>query len=279
LCTVQVAGTRELVGPGGVEVKPPWQVIAGHDPSPAPSGNYYAIFKRWRTADCWQNPAPGRLGGTVGGFYQDLGAEPASPADAAAWRAAGSPSHWQSWQDSHVSDSARPGPDSPTPAKLSADAGEEPWGRDASLPADPAKLKATLLAHIPGPDDAGTKYILRSEKVTYQWYHHDQYVNYLYGIMNLQVRAAVRASALELLADVPGITMRPGVTLPGGMTGTSVWEAPDGPGSFEVIDPATARLIGGETIVTRPTPGAPVGAVIDYWMVVSERWTNHLLKG
>ena len=262
-CSQAVSGTRELVGPDDTLLPAPWVAGGQHVPARAPAGYRYAIFTRALTEDCLENPRPGWPGGTVGGFAQSLGARPASPADAAAWRRSGSPDHWKAWYAPQIV-SSQPGPRQPTGAKT----GQEPWGSDASLPADPAKLRAVFLAH-PEP------YFYSSNPAQTRPTQSQELTSAALAVMNGPVTLAVRAAAFQVLAGVPGIVMKPGVRDPEGRVGTAVWLSQAGQSvEWSVVDPATGSLLADENVALRPIAGAPAGTVLDYTAFVSARWTN-----
>jgi hypothetical protein len=262
-CSQAISGSRELVGPDDTLLPAPWLDGARRVSAAAPAGYRYAIFTRALTEDCLENPRPGWPGGTVGGFYQSLGARPASPADVAAWHRAGSPDRWKAWYASQTI-SGQPGARHPTGSKT----GQEPWGSDASLPADPARLRAVFLAH-PLPDfyasgPAQTR-PTQSQELTMA----------ALTVMNDSVTPAVRAAAFQVLADVRGIVMKPGVRDPEGRAGTAVWLIGNGRSAqWSIVDPATGSLLDYEEVAWRPTAGAPAGTVLDYTAFVGARWTN-----
>ena len=258
-CSQTVSGTRELVGPGNTLLPPPWVDSARHASATAPPGYRYAIFSRSLAEDCLANPRPGWAGGSIGGFYQSLGTQPASPADAAAWRRAGSPDHWKAWYAPKVV-SRQAGPRQPAGAKP----GQAPWGSDASLPADPAKLRAIFLAHplpySPSPDPTNDQEVATAAL----------------RVMSGPVSPAVRAAAYQVLASVPGIQMKPGVRDPGGHVGTAVWMSQPGQPILEwtIVDPATGNLLSYEDVAQRPIAGAPAGTVLDYALFIGAHWTD-----
>lgn len=257
-CSVIVAGSRELIGAGGKEISPGWLDGAAHVPASAPAGYRYAIFGRARMLSCLELRGPGWPGGTVGGSYQSLGARPASPADFAAWRRDGSPDRWQAWYASQTI-SAHPGPRQWTGPKIGA---KPTWEKtDASLPSDPAKLKAVLLASIRGlPDQAA------------------QLFGAAMGLMNGPVTAAVRAAAYQVLAGIKGVQMKAGMSDPEGQAGTAVWLGQPGrvPASFQLVDPASGRVLADMEIARTWVEGSPPGTILYYTATLSSRWTNHL---
>jgi hypothetical protein len=96
------------------------------------------------------------------------------------------------------------------------------------------------------------------------------------------VRPAVRAAAFRVLAGVPGVRMRPGVTDPEGQTGTAIWQ--DSwigaylryETTFDIIDPQTGNMLGDETVAQTPVAGAAPGTVLFYDATTSARWTSQL---
>jgi hypothetical protein len=259
-CNTSIAGTREIVGPGERLLPAPWVDGAGDGPAAKPAGYKYAIFTRYRSGTCMVNS-----GSTAGGFNQALGAKPASTADAAAWRRDGSPDRWRAWFDTSQFVSTQAGP---VRTFSGGKPGGAPWGSDASLPADPAKLRAVFLAHplpygpSPHPDT--------SEKL----------VTAALYVMTGPASNAVRAAAYQVLASVPGIRMRPDVTDPEGQTGTALWgDAGGGPGQLTIVDPATGLVLAYEDIATQPIAGAQPDTVLYYTAFTSAGWTHQPLSG
>jgi hypothetical protein len=244
-CTDAITAGLAAIGPSGAELTPPGE---GQRPSP-PSGFRYAIITKSREESCLKPSI-----GTVGGFYQNLGARPATPADAAAWHRAGSPHHWRSWygQTLHLQAGPR--------EAASAKPGQPPFGSYASLPANPAKLRAILVAHpfgITGPSRTLT--LFSSARI----------------LLLSPVTPAVRAAAYKVLAAIPGIQMTPNVKDPGGRAGTAVWiHQPGWQYPVIIIDPATGALLADEWLAGRPTWVYKPGTVTQYNEWVSASWTN-----
>jgi hypothetical protein len=262
-CSEDISGTRELVGPDDTLLPAPWLDGARHVSAAAPAGYLYAIFGRSLEDSCLENPRPGWPGGTVGGFTQSLGATPASPADAAAWRHAGSPDRWKAWYGSQTV-SGQPGKRQPGSTK----AGQEPWGSDMALPANPAKLRAVFLAH-PLPYFYGT-----SPAQTHPTQSQELVIAAI-TVMSGPVTPAVRAAAFQVLAGVPGIVVKPGARDPEGRVGTAVWLSQPGQSvECAVVDPATGNLLDYEEIALQPVAGAPAGTVLDYTAITGAHWTN-----
>jgi hypothetical protein len=199
-------------------------------------------------------------------FIRYLGARPASAADARAWRRDGSPDHWRS--GSGVL-SAHPGPVSEV-TDVKHGTGDFGGNNDLWLPADPAKLRAVLLAH-PQPGAGGRNNVIAAGALT---------------VMNSDnVRPAVRAAAYQVLAGVPGMRMRPGVRDPEGQTGTAIWQDSwIGFGlhyetTYDIINPESGAILAGDTVAQTPVAGAAPGTVLSYTATTSAYWTNQLPPG
>jgi hypothetical protein len=258
-CTTEVQGDRELVGAGGRLLPGPWKNGPNRVPTSAPAGFRYALTRRYRNTDCAKVSDVTRYAIS----FQYLGARPASRADARAWRRDGSPNHWRRGPGVL---SAHPGPVREV-RSVKHGTGDFGGKNDLWLPADPAKLRAVFLAH-PQPGAKGRNNVIAAGALT---------------VMNADsVRPAVRAAAFRVLAGVPGVRMRPGVTDPEGQTGTAVWQ--DSwigaylryETTFVIIDPQTGNMLGDETVAQTPVAGAAPGTVLYYDATTSARWTNQL---
>jgi hypothetical protein len=257
-CTTEIQGNRELVGTGDRLLSEPWQAGPGHVPTSAPHGFKYALTRRIQITQCTQ------VSDVVRGpaFLQNLGARPASSADARAWRRDGSPSHWR--QGNHIL-SAYPGPVTEV-QDVKYGSGDFGGKNDLWLPANAAKLRAVFLAH-PQPGAKGRTNVIVAGAMR---------------VMNADdVRPAVRAAAFRILADVPGIRMEPGVTDPEGQTGTAIWQDSwIGFGlpyetTYDIVDPQTGSDFAGDTVAQTPVQGAPPGTVLFYSATTSAYWTNN----
>lgn len=258
-CTTEVQGDRELVGAGDRLLPQPWATGPDHVPTSAPQGFRYALTRRYGITQCTRVSDVTRL--TISMQY--LGARPASRADARAWRRDGSPDHWRR---GHGVLSAHPGPVEEV-QDVKHGTGDSGGKNDLWLPANPAKLRTVFLAH-PQPGAKGQNNVIVAGALT---------------VMNGDsVRPAVRAAAFRVLASVPGVRMRPGVTDPEGQTGTAVWQ--DSwigaylryETSFVIIDPQTGNVLGSETVAQTPVAGAAPGTVLFYSSTTSARWTSQL---
>jgi hypothetical protein len=258
-CITEVQGDRELVGPGDRLLPRPWINGPNRVPTSAPNGFKYALTRRYHNTQCTRVSDVTRYAIS----WQYLGARPASRADARAWRRDGSPDHWQ---QGHGVLSAHPGPVSKI-SDVKHGTGDLGGGNDLWLPTDPARLRAVFLAH-PQPGAKGRNDVIAGGALT---------------VMNADsVRPAVRAAAFRVLASVPGVRMRPGVTDPEGQTGTAVWQ--DSwigaylryETTFVIIDPQTGNVLGSETVAQTPVVGGAPGTVLYYSATTSARWTNRL---
>jgi len=246
-CTQAMTAELAPVGPDGVELTPPGQGL----PASPPSAYRYSIIDRQRMVNCLEPARPGS--GTVAGSYQELGAKPATPEDAAAWRRAGSP-RWRAWYRGGQVIPRRPRPRQRTGPKP----GQEPWGNDASLPANPAKLRAALLAHPISFSRNTNENLFVSARV----------------LLLDPVRPAVRAAAFQVLAGIKGVQMKPGVKDPQGRAGTAVWLGR--PGLVIIVDPATGTLLADEWLAGQHGWVYAPGTVSQYTVWLRVGWANHL---
>lgn len=124
-------------------------------------------------------------------------------------------------------------------------------------PADPEQL-AALLGVDPGD---GEPYAVKPLPALYQRY---------------VVPRQVRAAALEVLADVPGLKWRGEVTDRAGRTGVAVTSEANGLEQVLVFDPGTGELLAHELVDERPDdPGIPF-RVQAYALLLETGWTDTL---
>ena len=258
-CTTEIQGDRELVGAGDRLLSRPWVNGPNRVPASAPKGFKYALTRRYRNTQCTKVSDVTRLTISI----QYLGARPASRADTRAWRRDGSPDHWRR---GHRVLSAHPGPVGEV-QDVKHGTGDFGGKNDLWLPANPAKLRTVFLAH-PQPGAKGRNNVIAAGALT---------------VMNGDsVRPAVRAAAFRVLATVPGVRMRPGVTDPEGQTGTAIWQDSwigaylHYETTFDIIDPQTGNVLGSETVAQTPVMGAPPGTMLFYSATTSARWTSQL---
>jgi hypothetical protein len=248
-------------------------------------GHRYAVMGR--TTQTWWHPATAGKNGVV--VTQWSGAAPASAADRAAWKKAGSPTSWPM----DMPAGCTPGPSQRwtmqpgTPTGVSIGDRKftvlgEPVSAEQirALPTDTAALQGWLLKIIRkqglGQDgDAAVAKMLFA------------------GLTNLlfttPVPPAVRAAAYRVLAQVPGVRSlgattdaegRPGVAVSIDTNNVTEEQRADSGGPTEVrllFDPATGRTLSTETRAVRPDDyrsWVPAGAVVDYDALSGERWTD-----
>jgi hypothetical protein len=251
-CQQMEQGNRVLVGPHDTTLQAPW---AGGPPL---AGYQYALFTKYMIQSCYEPPTKGAPDGTVEGETQALGSQPASPADAAAWRRAGSPTSWIPWYGNNARITLAPG-------RLYF-AGPRPLtgnsGRDITLPTNPAQLKAFYLDHQALFHNAGTPDEILSDDAV--------------GTMDAGLATpAVRAAAFRVLASLPGIQVKPNVQDPAGQSGTAVFlSQTKSTLTLLVVDPATSASLCIEDVARRPVDHAPAGTVLYYTLFVSNGWTN-----
>jgi hypothetical protein len=263
-CLTSTTGQLAPIGPGGQELTP-----AGQGETPSPVSDYrYSIFARQNQVDCFQYSRAGSS--NVGGYFQDLGAKPATAADTAAWRRDGSPA-WHAWAGKGQLIPSRPGP----AHRLGGKSGQEPWGDGASLPADPAKLRAALLAGVPRSDDPMVRTTERLSRKSYAQIR-DEYLFQQARVLLLDPLApAVRAAAYQVLASIPGVHMKSGVTDAAGRGGTALWMGPSSdPGEITIVDPATGMLLADEWLTTQPQGVYAPNTLTQYTLWRTPGWSD-----
>jgi hypothetical protein len=251
----------------------------------------YTVLSR-RVDELWYSTAPGVTGWVS---FQNLGVQPASPADAARWRAAGSPKRVKErcnegeiagyksgerrsdgtyekvpvrqrcrWFD------VRPGPKTTT--RMSDGAGmmgQPPIGLDtAKLSGDPATLRRQLLAWtrsggLAGPVEGDSAQL---------WAAAEMLIASPVG----PVRPNVRAAAYRVLADLPDVRSLGSVTDRKGRHGQALTRTGSG---AEGVGPGTYRLI------IDPRTGSPLGTDYqgansgEYSLVLHYGYTDAAPKG
>ncbi|MGC4746822.1 CU044_5270 family protein [Micromonospora sp. DT201] len=213
---------------------------------------------------------------------QNLGMTPLTPADAAAWRAAGSPEevmvgkplpNGQFGPGSPISISG-----GPPRSSSSDDAGIYAFGttnisvRDLEkLPTDPAALRTALLRHFDGgggdmPTDREQWLLSVASDL----------------IADIPVSGPVRAAAFRLIATLPGVRSLGAVADQRGRMGQgfAFTSGSAANGSIEhrfVVDTATGRALGEESRVLRPagtTARLEPGSLLGYSVVLEQKTTD-----
>jgi hypothetical protein len=211
--------------------------------------------------------------------FQDLGMTPLTPADAAAWRAAGSP---EKVMVGKPLPNGELGPGSPVStsagsAEISSFAGADVYAfgstnvsvRDLErLPTDPSALRAALLKHF---DGGGSDMPTDRE----QWLL--KVASSL--ITGIPVSGPVRAAAFRLIATMPGVRSLGNVTDQRGRAGQgfAFTLAGDSIEQRFVIDSATGRALGEESYVLHPsgsTAKLEPGSLVDYTVVLEQKTTD-----
>ena len=199
---------------------------------------------------------PLRSGRHVVSVTRWLGAAPATSADKAAWRAAGSPTSWTLTGAAGQQSGGRPLPAAPGVRKVAV----EPGGSDfaiggtpltyaqiRALPTDPDKLEAYL---IKLDDAAGRDGTWTPDQIA-KWRVEMLFSEAWTLLSQLPVPPAVRAATYRMLADLPGLTVTGNVRDAKGRPGAGIsyaYRNEDG-SSVEtrlVIDPDSGSLLANE---------------------------------
>jgi hypothetical protein len=189
----------------------------------------------------WLSPVAGRRD-----YYysRQLGAHPGTPADVAAWRAAGSPRRW-------VFGSGRPL--TTTPA-----APEETWdyghGKVGYLEGDLSFLTLRQFRALPA-STAGLARALRKEAMgTWSARHPgsggataDQLIwDEALALLADPVSPRVRSAAFRVLAQLPGVRLLGRMRDPLGRSGYGIGTGRTALGEIAIIDPSTGSLLASE---------------------------------
>jgi len=208
---------------------------------------------------------------------QQLGTRPATPADAAAWRAAGSPATWHyaphSLRGKNILTLGSPwgGDLWPAVATTVAQARTATWavsdGTVGFIEGDLAGLNAAQFAQIPGRPRAVAALLRRYAEQTYCVQHptsgcstEDQIVwSEALFLLEDPVSPQVRSATFKVMASLPGVRLLGPMTDPLGRTGYGIAGGPQDPGNPNyhplkavVIDPATGSLLA--TVEIGPIP-------------------------
>jgi hypothetical protein len=184
--------------------------------------------------------------------WVDLGARPATPADAAKWRAQGAPTEWPMTE----TDPVTMAPSEPVVNKMTFDqvppgyylSGVKPVTAKQiqALPTDPEKLYAVLAA-TSDPQ-------LTADDLNYQVFSAAGRL-----LFEMPSPPKLRGAALRVLSMLPGVRLQENVKDPIGRIGTQIsldWAKPgrssgsptrmyDGRTNY-IVDPATGRLLSSE---------------------------------
>jgi len=209
-------------------------------------GNPKYTLARRSISESWMPMKPG-VQSWIG--WVNLGYRPATPTDAAKWRAQGSP---QSWQLAYEEDPIALAPTEPVVNKMAFNevppgyylTGDKPLTAQqiAALPTDPVKLRAVLARGVDPTETATMR---------------DYVVFAAAGRLLFEMPSPpkLRGAALRVLAALPGTHFRTGVKDPIGRIGTEITieadpNLPSGGRTFMlrsgasfIIDPTTGRLL------------------------------------
>ena len=245
---------RDFAGPIGGGKPAPGRKPVGQPPPPAFGASYAA------TEESWADASQAR---TIVG--EDLKFSFATPADKAAWQAAGSPPL--------TGPSGRPGV-----AQVTTNYADFPehWGYGVThnltlaqvgkLPATPSALDAVLRQMWnTEPDRAG---VTGSDNPTYGQYVFGWATQLLPG----PATSGTKAALYQLLASQPGLTIAQGVTDPMGRTGTAVSAGTAGSETL-VIDPATAAVLDDTIHPAQVESPIPADGTTAY---LAMGWTNQI---
>ncbi|MFY1670065.1 CU044_5270 family protein [Plantactinospora sp. WMMB334] len=256
-------------------------------------GDEYAIMGR-RIETTWHSLTPAT---STTFTTRWAGAAPASDADRAAWRRAGSPTRWPI----DAPPNCPPDPSKRYTAEAAstgettrADPGEARFvvageyltpAQIRALPSEPGELKAWLTdtivrQNLPHGTDVET-----GESIF------DSVVNLLFGA---PITPAVRAGAYRVLADLAGVRTLGAVTDARGRAGVAVTvernDTPEeqaansgGPTQVSIVfDPQQGRTLALETRVLHPADylaWVPAGALFDYRLLVESDWVDEAPEG
>jgi hypothetical protein len=269
-CILGISGQLDAIGSAGQEL-----VLSGLDEKPSPVSDYrYTIDARQANDDCFA--ISGDTSRNVGGYFQDLGAQPATAADAAAWRRDGSPA-WHAWYANGQLIPARPGPRQ----RLGGKPGQQPWGSGTTLPGSPAQLRQMLLASVPAPGDSLVRHEEQAFGESYAQVRDQDLFRETRVLLLDPLPPAVRAAAYQVLATVPGVHMKTGVTDPDGRRGTALWVGSDyspgpDPDHVIVVDPVSGLLLADEWLAAQPDGVYAVGTLTQYAVWEYPGWSNKL---
>jgi hypothetical protein len=201
---------------------------------------------------------------------QQLATRPATPADAAAWRAAGSPTTWHGGQFSYHNkyDTTLGAPwGFNLAATTVAPAPSATWtvsdGTIGYVEGDEAGLNAAQFGQVPARPRAVAAFLRHYAEQTYCVQHPSSGCSSVNQIVWLEalylledpVSAQVRSATFKVMASLPGVRLLGPMTDPLGRRGYGLAAGPQDPGNQNynpvkavVIDPASGSLLATEDI-------------------------------
>jgi hypothetical protein len=248
-----------------------------------------------------------RAGGGDLFYARDLPARPATDKDAAAWRAAGSPSSFRVFSNDHYATyTTQAGPwhaDTPGKGGRFYLPGNSPLRgmtneQIQALPTDPAALTRLFFLPSAQAKAAAAKTRKSARGIAALWDAPHQVLR-ASEIFTAPVPPKVRAGLMRALADQPGVRQLGTVTDPLGRRGIAIgadWAgghpvlrqtaqggrtgwAKSGPAEREelIFDQKTGAYLGSELVLVRPSGeyrGQAPGFVIGYELMRSSGWTG-----
>ncbi|GAA4078770.1 CU044_5270 family protein [Actinomadura miaoliensis] len=251
----------------------------------SPQGDYTVVSEE--RSEGWTPSAPG---GRQWGRQQSLGVRPATKADQAAWQRAGSPSTFQvktpvapkgraASRYKNAELNAAPGKPQLSSTPL-VDGDKVFWlGRNVtmkdlrSLPADPARLKKSLLRWYKGHDTESSSVPMASDEWLFQVTR---------GlVIDMPVKPEVRAAAFRMLAELKTVRSVGEVKDAQGRTGAAVAVTTSTPNGVLqhrlIIDPGTGNALSDEIVVLKPAganANLPAGTPLQSTTVIKTTWTD-----
>jgi hypothetical protein len=242
--------------------------------------------------------APRRSGLREWTISRTLGLVPATPADAAGWRATGSPKSWNYFKTTFTTSGSPPSATWQTSdGTVGLVEGDEPGLTPAQFLAMPTRPRALLatLRHYALATWCGRHRQAGCSTI-------DQLVwSEAVNLLQAPVTSQVRAATFHVMADLPGVRLLGKTRDPIGRPGYGFGSGPTAGGAIAVIDPDTGSLLAVESVgnaprvVCLPSHGLAIRAktkpaaacatpayygrsypsqLSQYQVVVTDGWTN-----
>jgi hypothetical protein len=235
--------------------------IDGQSYHVGPADGGYVVAPRTET-DGWHSRT-GRDKSVM--WARDLGTQPVTTSDRAAWKQAGTPSHWTV----RSNDIMRPLTTAGTPWQIDHDAPVQNSAYMEQVAADPAKLRKQLAVAADPTAVAGA---------------FDSLFNGASILTETPLSPKARAAFFRTLGEVPGIRPLTHVQDARGRDGIGLAARTtmrDGSGTvydYEVIlDPRTYRILGDQNVLVKAggvDKGMPPGTVLHHTIVLFAGWTD-----
>ncbi|MFB4300216.1 CU044_5270 family protein [Actinomadura sp. NTSP31] len=288
--TVLLAAAEKLDGASEPVAGAYWhKVVIGSDSMVATGagGERYSVVLNEKSEE-WAPAKPGRK---MVARQQRLGVAPATKADAAAWKRAGSPSTLSlqvaiqpSGKGGYKAMKVSTGPGPVETSRTPLVGGDKVYwlGRNVSikqlqgLPADPARLKKELLRWYGGHDTESSSVPMAA----------DAWLFRVAGslVTELPVTPKVRAGAFRMLAGLKTVRSVGKVTDVKGRSGNAIgMEEKELSGVVRhllVIDPGSGKALAEERVLVTPSAKEPrpAGTVLGSTAVIAMEWTDSAPK-